>query len=63
MNAMLASGGYPWTVIPVERRTEYMQALEQASVGQDITSFATFLAYLVNERLKGKIVAKLPDAK
>jgi len=62
MNAMLASGGYPWTVVPVERRTEYMQALEQASVGQDITSFATFLAYLVNERLKGKIVAKLPDA-
>ncbi|PZQ93353.1 MAG: cell filamentation protein Fic, partial [Flavobacterium psychrophilum] len=63
MNAMLASGGYPWTVIPVEKRTEYMHALEQASVGQDISSFATFLAYLVNERLKGKIVAKLPEAK
>ncbi|MBS1667540.1 Fic family protein [Chitinophaga defluvii] len=63
MNAMLASGGYPWTIIPVERRDEYMQALEQASVGQDITSFASFLGYLVNERLHGKIVAKLPDAK
>ena len=63
MNAMLASGGYPWTIIPVERRDEYMQALEQASVGQDITLFASFLGYLVNERLHGKIVAKLPDAK
>ena len=63
MNAMLASGGYPWTVIPVERRTEYMQALEQASVGQDITSFASFIGYLVNERVHGKVVAKLPATK
>jgi hypothetical protein len=61
LNAMLASGGYPWTVIPVERRDEYMQALEQASVGQDITAFTSFIAYLVNERLHGKIVAKLPS--
>ena len=63
MNAMLASGGYPWTIIPVERRDEYMQALEQASVGQDITTFTYFLGYLVNERLHGKIVAKLPEGK
>lgn len=63
MNAMLASGGYPWTVIPVERRDEYMQALEQASVGQDITAFTSFIAYLVNDRLHGKIVAKLGVAK
>ncbi len=26
MNVMLAGGGYPWTVIPVERRSEYMDA-------------------------------------
>lgn len=32
MNVMLASGHYPWTIIPVERRNEYMDALEQASV-------------------------------
>lgn len=63
MNAMLASGGYPWTVIPVEKRAEYMQALEQASVGQDITSFSSFIAYLVNERLHGKMAAKLPSSK
>ena len=60
---MLSSGGYPWTVIPVDRRVDYMQALEQASVGQDITSFASFIAYLVNEQLHGKIVAKLPKTK
>lgn len=61
MNAMLASGGYPWTVIPVEKRREYMQALEQASVGQDIMLFSSFIAYLVDERLHGKNVAKLPE--
>lgn len=60
MNAMLASGGYPWTVIPVERRDEYMQALEKASVGQDIVPFAAFLGYLVGQGLSGKAVAKLP---
>jgi hypothetical protein len=27
MNVMLASGGYPWTVIPLERRDDYMAAL------------------------------------
>jgi fido (protein-threonine AMPylation protein) len=60
LNAMLASGGYPWTVIPVEKRDEYMQALEKASVDQNIIPFATFLGYLVNETLKGKAVAELP---
>jgi hypothetical protein len=33
VNVMMASGGYPWTVIPVENRTAYMQALEKTSVG------------------------------
>jgi Fic family protein len=63
MNAMLASGGYPWTVIPVEKRTEYMQALEQASTEQDITAFSAFIAYLVNEGMQGKAVAALPEPK
>ncbi|MCC5827626.1 Fic family protein [Alkalimonas sp.] len=47
MNLMMASGGYPWTVVPVERRDEYMQALESASVKQDIVPFAKFLASLL----------------
>ena len=47
MNVMLASGGYPWTVVPVEERTEYMAALEEASVNQNIIPFTNFLAGLV----------------
>jgi hypothetical protein len=49
MNAMLAGGGYPWTVIPVERRQDYMQALEQASVHQNVVPFTTFMAELVEK--------------
>ena len=48
MNAMLASGGYPWTVIRVDDREKYLKALESASVGNDIKPFAAFLA----ERVK-----------
>jgi Fic family protein len=62
MNAMLISGGYPWTVIPVERRDDYMQALEKASAEQDIVPFANFLGQLVSDRLQGKAVANLPNA-
>jgi fido (protein-threonine AMPylation protein) len=61
MNVMLASGGYPWTVIPVESRDEYMKALEKASVEQDIGSFTDFIGRLVYDRLQGKSVAILPD--
>jgi Fic family protein len=32
MNTMLASGCYPWIVIPVEEREGYMHCLEMASV-------------------------------
>jgi hypothetical protein len=60
MNAMLASGAYPWTVIPVEKREEYMEALERASVDQDIAPLVTLLGYLVDEGLKGRTVAELP---
>ena len=44
MNAMLASGGYPWTVIRVEDRDAYLAALESASIDQDIGPFAQFVA-------------------
>jgi fido (protein-threonine AMPylation protein) len=47
MNAMLASGGYPWTVITLDDRDMYMAALEQASVHQNIKPFAQFIANLV----------------
>jgi len=41
---MMASGGYPWTVIPVVDRKTYMETLEKASVGEDIVPFTDFLA-------------------
>lgn len=51
MNTMLASGGYPWTVIQTERRTDYMEALEHASVQQNIEPFAKFIAAMVEKNL------------
>lgn len=48
LNVMLASGGYNWTVIPVEKRREYMQALEKASVKGDISDFTRVIASLVS---------------
>ncbi|MCK5839285.1 MAG: Fic family protein, partial [Bacteroidales bacterium] len=59
MNIMLASGGYPWTVIPVEDRKAYMESLEKASVEQDVEAFASYVAYLVAEGLKGTPVATI----
>ncbi len=53
MNTMMAAGGYPWTIIPVERRADYMTALEQASVNHDITPFTEFLAGLVKDTERG----------
>ena len=45
MNAMMASGGYPWTVIELARRSDYMAALEEASSRGNIRPFAAFVAY------------------
>ena len=44
MNVMLASGGYPWTVVRVDDRDDYLAALESASTALDIMPFARFLA-------------------
>jgi len=49
MNVMLASGGYPWTVIPLDTRAEYVAALEEASVRKNIEPFSRFLAGLVQK--------------
>lgn len=62
MNTMLASGGYPWTVIPVEERDTYMTALEEASVGQNIGPFTDFLAQLVQAGLEGRAIPELPPS-
>ncbi len=43
MNTMLASGGYQWTVIRLVRRSQYMEALEEASAGGRIAALARFI--------------------
>lgn len=64
MNVMLASGGYPWLVVPLERRNDYMAALESASVGGDIKPFAKFLAGLVGKkRSKGLRAQRMKSRK
>jgi Fic family protein len=50
MNLMLSSGGYAWTVIPVEQRPAYMEALEQASSFNNIEPFARFSSRLAAEQ-------------
>ena len=47
MNSQLVTAGYPWVVIPVERREEYMAALEKASVEGDIEGFVRFVGGLM----------------
>jgi hypothetical protein len=56
MNAMLASGGYPWTVIGAEDRTAYLAALDRVSIDMDIGPFAGFIAKCVR-RSKEKVAA------
>ena len=51
MNAMLASGGYPWTIVTMDVRDEYMAALEAASVEQQIAPFAQLLLRLMREQI------------
>ena len=52
MNVMLASGGYPWTVIRIRDRKSYLSALDRASTGMDIHPFATFIVHRVQWRLE-----------
>lgn len=60
MNSMMASGGYPWTIIPLEKRAEYMASLERASVHQDIEPFTNFLGTLVKAGLAGEAIPEIP---
>ena len=51
MYVMLASGGYPWTIVTVDQRDAYMAALENAIVDQNIAPFTDFLAKLLNNEM------------
>lgn len=52
LNLMLARGGWPWTVVTLDRRAAYMEALETASVRQDIRPFTKLINTLVRQQLK-----------
>lgn len=47
MNSQLVTGGYPWVVVPLEKRDEYMAALEEASVREEIGPFVHFILSLI----------------
>ena len=44
MNLMLASSGYTWTVIRVDRRREYLDALGCIDIDHDFLPFTTLIA-------------------
>ena len=55
MNVMLAAGGYPWIVVPLETRNDYLFALESASVQENIGPFTDLLARLVRVGLGSEV--------
>lgn len=52
MNVMLASGGYPWTVIRMRDRKAYLAALDRASIDVEIKPFTTLIAHRVRWSLE-----------
>lgn len=52
MNVLLASGGYPWTIVRVDDRAEYLQALDRASIDLELDHFARFIAKQMQASLK-----------
>ena len=49
MNSQFVTAGYPWVVVPVERRNEYMSSLEKASVEDNIEPFVKFIISLITK--------------
>ncbi|MFP3566777.1 Fic family protein [Paraburkholderia sp. SIMBA_030] len=47
MNALLTTGGYLWTIVTVQSRKQYLEALEQASTYGNIVPFADLICGLV----------------
>ena len=44
MNALFVSGGYPWTIVHLENRKVYLDALEKASIHGDIKDFGQLIS-------------------
>lgn len=49
MNSQLVTGGYPWVVVPLEKRDDYMAALGKASIQEEIEPFVKFIVSLITE--------------
>jgi hypothetical protein len=60
MNVMLASGGYPWTVIRLRDRKAYLAALDSASIETNIGPFTTLIGQRVRWALE-KHDLEFPD--
>jgi hypothetical protein len=54
-NAMLVTGGYVWTIVPIQQRQPYMASLEQASSFGNAADLAQFFARLVSEQIKAPL--------
>ena len=57
LNAMFASGGYPWTIVRKDDRTEYLAALNAASISANIGPFAELMARRVAAAMQERPVA------
>ena len=44
MNVLWVTAGYPWTIVRLESRMQYLQSLEKASVDNNITDFIKLIA-------------------
>jgi len=40
---MFTSGGYPWTIVRVENRRLYIEALEHANITGELSQFIKFI--------------------
>jgi hypothetical protein len=48
---MLSRGGWPWTIVTLDARKRYMEALEDASVRKNIKPFTRIICELVQQQL------------
>lgn len=64
MNFMLTTGGYPWTIVTVQSRKAYLDALEQASTYGNIEPFANLLCSLISEQATTPVerITQRPEA-
>jgi Fic family protein len=44
MNTLLAAGGYPWTVVKMGNRSEYISSLETAHTTGDLSLFTRIIS-------------------